>query len=336
MPKILTVSVAAYNVQQYLEEALTPFADEKWNEDIEVFVIDDGGNDASLDIAKSYAEKYPAIFIPIHKENGGWGSTVNYGIEHANGTYFKQLDGDDYFDKEALETFIQCLKTATEDAIITPFTSFEDGTGNVIEKVMFPEKYSFGKTIRINEFDVDFPFQMHSIAFKTALLKENKIKITEHCFYTDVEYLLKGLSTVETVLFCSADLYRYRLARAGQSVSVAGYIKHYREHLTVLNTLLSDLCRAEEKTVKDAVINAQILKMIESQYRIFLLLPSNKENKRELIGFDNELRKNAPLLYGRVASYIKLMRATGFSPFAFWTFARQAVHKMKRNGKGAG
>lgn len=83
MKKILTVSIAAYNVEKYIEECLIPFYNEKIVDALEIFIIDDGGTDNTMKIAKKYADEYPDTFKLIHKKNGGWGSTVNYGIEHA-------------------------------------------------------------------------------------------------------------------------------------------------------------------------------------------------------------------------------------------------------------
>ena len=58
--KLLTISIAAYNVQNYITETLTPFLDEKYNETLEVFVIDDGGKDSTAQIAKGFADRNQA------------------------------------------------------------------------------------------------------------------------------------------------------------------------------------------------------------------------------------------------------------------------------------
>ena len=76
MEKTLTISIAAYNVQDTIERALDSLLDWRINDDIEIIVVDDGGQDESLSIAKRYAEEYPGIVIPIHKENGGYGRCV--------------------------------------------------------------------------------------------------------------------------------------------------------------------------------------------------------------------------------------------------------------------
>ena len=93
--KILTISIAAYNVEKFLDKTLSSLCNESLSEDLEVLIIDDGSTDKTGNIAKQYEKKYPNIFRYVYKENGGHGSTINKGIELAQGKYFRVLDGDD-------------------------------------------------------------------------------------------------------------------------------------------------------------------------------------------------------------------------------------------------
>ena len=74
MNKILTVSVASYNVEAYIGENLDSILSCEAKDDIEIFVVDDGGKDGTIEIARKYEEQYPDIVHVIHKENGGAGS----------------------------------------------------------------------------------------------------------------------------------------------------------------------------------------------------------------------------------------------------------------------
>ena len=56
--KILTVSIAAYNVSKYLDEALEPFTNSMYKDELEVLIVDDGSKDATAEIAKRYEERY--------------------------------------------------------------------------------------------------------------------------------------------------------------------------------------------------------------------------------------------------------------------------------------
>ena len=105
MEKILTVSIAAYNVQNYIKKTLDSLLVGKID-DLEILVEDDGGTDNTINIVKEYEKKYPNVVKLIHKENGGYGSTINKSIEIASGRYFKQLDGDDWYDSENFTDFL--------------------------------------------------------------------------------------------------------------------------------------------------------------------------------------------------------------------------------------
>ena len=72
--KLLTISIAAYNVERYLEKALTSFLSSSTVLDkLEVIIEDDGSTDGTFAIAQKYEKLYPDIFRAIHKENGGCG-----------------------------------------------------------------------------------------------------------------------------------------------------------------------------------------------------------------------------------------------------------------------
>ena len=60
--KILTVSVAAYNVENTIEEVLDSLVVPDIMDKLEVFVVDDGGIDGTLKIAQKYQKKYPGTF----------------------------------------------------------------------------------------------------------------------------------------------------------------------------------------------------------------------------------------------------------------------------------
>ena len=121
MGKLLTLSIAAYNAEKYIRNALNSLVDESILDALEVFVIDDGGIDSTLDIAREYERNYPHTFHAVHKENGGFGSTVNYSIANATGKYFKLLDADDWYETEGVVSLVQFLGETDDDLIVIPY-----------------------------------------------------------------------------------------------------------------------------------------------------------------------------------------------------------------------
>ena len=217
--KILTLSIAGYNVEKYIRQTLDSICCKNISK-LEVFVVDDGGNDKTLDIAKEYSEKYPGCIIPVHKENGGWGSTVNYSIAHATGKYFKLLDGDDLFTTENLDKFIEYLESVDADVIYTPYSRFDDESGKRLKDFNISDQFDKNDAYSIRKTDIEKGLEMHSLSFRTAVLQDNNVRVLEKCFYTDNEYRMKGLAYSQSIIFTNIELYNYRVGREGQSVDI--------------------------------------------------------------------------------------------------------------------
>lgn len=329
MKKKLTVSIAAYQVEKYIRKTLSSFIEDGIRDQVEVLIIDDGGHDGTLRIAKEYAARYPDTFFPIHKENGGWGSTVNCGIENAHGDYFKLLDGDDYFDSGELRKLLECLSREPADLIYTPYRSFDDKSGktNYIRWCDGPDPDE-NKAISLNNFDGYLPLAMHSICVKKKLLSENKVSLIEHCFYSDVEYSIKVFYYAENILFLNATVYNYREGLSSQSVSLNGERKHYREHLKVLYRSMDFLKQHQPTGNKKKLLQGRLKEMVENQYQMMLHLTPTKEHKIEFIEYDSELKKKYSEYYDIRRKTVRYLRMFHFIPYGM--AARYSIKKVEQ------
>lgn len=312
MNKILTISIAAYNVEKYIESVLDSLIVPSIMDKLEVLIINDGSTDDTIQKCQKYVDEYPQTFFLVNKENGGWGSTVNEGIKKASGKYFKLLDGDDYFAN--LESFIGVLENNEADLVYTPYVVFYEDSDETerhalnssleLEKVLDVKSDFFGKE-----------FAMHSCAFKTELLK--KIKITEHCFYTDIEYILKGIENVKTVYFCDIDVYYYRLGRTGQSASIEGYRKHSDEHLKVLLKLLKRYKKLDSNSEIFSIFRNRLGGMVDLEYSILLHLLPSKKNAHTMKRFDSVIKENYPEFYESTRKRVQVFRKIGVISYPF-------------------
>lgn len=310
--KILTVSIAAYNVSKYLDEALEPFTNSMYKDELEVLIVDDGSKDDTAEIAKRYEERYPNTFKLVKKENGGWGSTLNKGIEIGTGKYFKQLDGDDYFSHENLDDFILYLKDTNVDLIHSPFITFSDKNGAILRTLSSGWDIPWRKDILISEIPLFCP-AMHTVTVKLDILKNNHVTITEKCFYTDVEFVLKVMGFCKTFSYYELPIYYYRLARNGQSMSIEGVRKNWRDHLKMLSVMLDYEKKniTSERTKK--IFKERLRWVCEWQYIFFFALNGTTEHKDALIAFDRELKENYPDYYNSIENgAVKFLRKIGF------------------------
>jgi glycosyltransferase involved in cell wall biosynthesis len=225
--KILTISIAAYNVQKYIEECLNSFISDQLYETLEVLIINDGSTDDTPQIAQQYADKYPQIFKLIHKENGGHGSTINTAIKLATGKYFKPVDGDDWIDTKNLIYKINKLQEVNLDLVITDFNNHNMRTGKMSLK-----NYNFLSSNRICNFDSQVwkePVIFHSTMYRSSLLKDNNISFSENIYYEDTEYSLYPIKFVNKFYYFSMPLYQYRVGLNEQSTSVDNIFKHKKD-----------------------------------------------------------------------------------------------------------
>ena len=312
--KVLSVSIAAYNVEKTLEEVLTPFCNVKNKEILDVMIIDDGSKDRTREIASKYVKKYPDMFRLIEKENGGWGSTLNVGFREARGKYFKQLDGDDFFSPENLDDFLEYMKNADADMVYSPFVLFEDKTNAIISVRDACSSFERDNIYYLDEIQAFIP-NMHSIAVKVDILRKNNISITEHCFYTDVEFLIKAYNCCETMLYYEKPVYYYRTASKGQSMSTSSLKRNYKDHEKMLFTMLDYYNNNVHEEEKKNNIKNRIIDVCNMQYGIYCVLPQNTKHKKDFMNLDAKLKKY-PEFYDSVKGrFIALLRKLDFAGY---------------------
>lgn len=338
MEKILSIVIPSYNVEKYLEQTLTSFEEPGILEDIEVLIVDDGSQDSTAEIGKRFERRYPETYRVISKENGGHGSTINTGIQECTGKYFKVVDGDDWVNTPDFQLLVEKLKSCDADYIVTNYYEVNDQTGEKTKK-----EYPRLKKDDPDENRWDFKDaakmaqpSMHALIFRSSLLKEHRIRLDEHSFYVDVEYILYPLPFVESVVYFDLYIYMYRLALDTQSVSMKGFQKHIQNHIDVIMHL-TDFAEvyyreaSEEEKVKVDFIGKRIAQMVGDQITIFMSYPAeDKENKARFLKFDRELKRKSEWIYelsSKESGTLKLLRKVNFKGY-------KAIMKMgkKRNG----
>ncbi len=318
MSKVLTITVPSYNVEKFLENTLDSFADERILADIEVLIVDDGSKDNTAKIGMSYEDKYPDSFRVISKENGGHGSTINRGIKEARGRYFKVVDGDDWVDSDGFYELIQKLKTCEADYVVTNYYEVDDNTKEK-NPVSF-EGLTKDLLLEFSAIAKETKISMHALVIRTAILKDHNIRLDEHCFYVDVEYILYPIPYVNTVEYFDIYVYMYRQAQATQSVSMAGLQKHIQNHIDVIYHVLDYINeykkQADYNKLKGTYMARRIGDMINDQASIFSSYSlREKDIKKKFMDFDAKIKEKCPYVYkrsGELSGMLRLLRKTNF------------------------
>ena len=113
--KLLSVIVAIYNVEPYLERCIKSLVGQSYS-NLEIILVDDGSPDNCPAMCDEWAKRDSRIKV-IHKQNGGLGFARNSGLEIATGDYVAFVDSDDWLEtemyqqlmEEAIENDVDCV-----------------------------------------------------------------------------------------------------------------------------------------------------------------------------------------------------------------------------------
>lgn len=317
--KILTISIAAYNVGRFINQALDSLIDERIIDELEIIVVNDGSTDNTLSIVEEYKKKYPKSFVIVDKENGGYGSTINSSLKIAKGKYYKLLDGDDWYDTECLVELMTDLKVVNSDLVIMPCIEYIDDTKekNMVDALdEMEEKNEF----TFENYPFDARLSHHQVCFRTDSIRNKGIIIRENCFYTDTEYLLKCLSKCKTIIKIDLPIYIYRIGLDEQSMSLSGLNRHYKDVVKYYKEMIryynegnySEVFR--EKYFKGAMVSL-------AKYHLTNFLLITPCRKKEYIDFENYIKDNAPSIYEQSnCKTLSILRKTNnilFRPLSF-------------------
>lgn len=103
MPKV-SVVIPAYNAQEFLRQTIDSVLHQTF-QDFEIIVVDDGSQDETAQIAKSFGSSVCCLQI----QNGGVSRARNFGMENAVGKYIAFLDADDLWESTKLEKQVSLL-----------------------------------------------------------------------------------------------------------------------------------------------------------------------------------------------------------------------------------
>lgn len=306
--KLLTFTVPCYNSAAYMQKCIESLL--KGGEDVEILIINDGSTDDTAKIADDYVSKYPSIIKAIHKENGGHGSAVNAGIANASGLFFKVVDSDDWVKEEAYMEILKTLRSLAGgetmlDMLISNFVY--EKTGESRHKVM---RYKHALPVNkmftwedVKHFRKGQYILMHSVIFRTRLLKECGLELPEHTFYVDNIYVFEPLPYVRNMYYMDVNFYRYYIGRADQSVNEEIMIGRIDQQLRV-NKIMIDYMVEHKLQIQASKRMAQYmlsyLDIITTVSSILLIRSGKGENLDKKAELWSYLKKKDWLLYRKL------------------------------------
>ncbi|MHA7132864.1 glycosyltransferase family 2 protein [Oerskovia turbata] len=308
MTKLLTIVVPCYNSAAYMRrsiDSLLPGGDE-----VEVLVVDDGSWDQTGAIADEYERLHPGMVRAIHQANGGHGEAINTGLAHATGRYIKIVDSDDWLDPEAYAAVLATLRgfARADDDIDVLVSNF------VYEKVDKRKKTAvrYANAIprdRVLSWDDVGRFRasqyilMHSLIYRTDLLRECGLVLPKHTFYVDNLYAYAPLPSVRRLYYLDVDLYRWYIGRSDQSINEDVMISRVDQQLGVNRAMMEHLRAVRSDPAAPRALKRYMLhyvNIVSLVSSMLLVRSGTKESLRKRDAFWADVRAQDPALYRRL------------------------------------
>ena len=346
--KVLTVIVAAYNMERLLPRCLesmviSPEAMGK----LEVLIVNDGSTDGTSRIAHGYESQYPGTFVVIDKANGNYGSCIERGLSFASGMYVKTIDADDWVNTGNFEKYMAYIisvadNSASPDLIINDF-EFVDETKNTKKR----KSYSFvadpGFNVSGFTYKSGRDLWMHAVAYKTKKLRDIGYTQMHGVSYTDEEWLSLPMTTVETIGYFPEVVYEYLLGRQGQTCAPDEYLKGFWMQVLILKKLITQYVARQGQwgREQETYMQNHLLHRLELTYRTYLLSGNKYLDDAVLVDFDKFLKGQSLFLYEGAGMFlleswykypfVAVWRSRHRKSFAFYmnVLLAKVIRKMK-------
>lgn len=125
--ELVSVIMAAYNAENTLAESIQSALGQS-HRNLELIVVDDASTDATLSIARTFAQRDERVRVIPHTTNCGVSASRKDGLANAKGRWVAILDSDDLWLPEKLEVQLSAQWETNADLIYTA-SAFIDEAG---------------------------------------------------------------------------------------------------------------------------------------------------------------------------------------------------------------
>ncbi len=216
----ISVIIPVYNVEIYLEQCVKSVLNQSY-ENIEVIAINDGSTDKSAEILDLLSKEDNRLHV-IHKENGGYGSAINAGLDFASGEYISIVESDDWVDEEMLSILAEPAVKFGHSVVKGTFNKVtSDGTITKCEASHIVQNNSGlvepSESLELMIFESSIWSAIYSLSF----LRANNIRMleTEGASYQDVVWKFMVYSSIPALYMINKPIYNYRVFALGSSSS---------------------------------------------------------------------------------------------------------------------
>ena len=219
---LVTVAIAAYNVERFLEKGIT-FITEQTYRNLDIILVDDGSTDRTPELCDKIALQDPRIRV-FHKKNGGLGSARNIGIDYARGEYLCFFDVDDSLDTDYIANSVHYAEEKNVDLVIYGYYARYEHSEQ--EELIALREREIHKNSELKEvFCEELLWMKHGNGFawnkfyRVSFLKDHGFRFGNQRIQQDEPFNLQLYPELNHVYICPNAFYHYVLYNSGNAAS---------------------------------------------------------------------------------------------------------------------
>lgn len=217
---LISVIIPVYNVSKYVAQCLDSVLSQTYD-NIEVLLIDDRGNDDSMDVIDRITNAYhgpKVVRILTHDINRGQSAARNTGTDMARGDYLIYIDSDDYLaSDDVIDQFVMTALATGADIVCANSIMFDNGTGKTLNTIAHRHTDSYRDNTDGSHGAI-LPGTIWNMLIRCNFLADNDIKFDEGIFYEDDLWTFKAECCGYRLVTLSNETYMYR-CRVGSTLN---------------------------------------------------------------------------------------------------------------------
>lgn len=212
LPKI-SIIIPVYNVEEYIAQCLLSVMRQTYTGEIECILVDDCGNDNSIEVAKKLISEYKGciVFNILHHErNRGLSAARNTGTDVATGDYVYYIDSDDYISDDCIENLAAPLAEKCYDIVLGDYEMF--GERNDPTLLQEQRNELLGNEMIFSSYaDRKIYVMAWNKLCRLSFLRDNNITFLDGQLHEDELWTYKTMLSIQSIRIVHQIVYYYRV-----------------------------------------------------------------------------------------------------------------------------
>lgn len=321
----VTIAIPVYNVERYIGASLLSAFNQTYP-NIEYLVIDDRGQDKSIDIVKNIIKEHPRgsdVRILVHEKNLGTGATRNSAIDNATGDYLYFLDGDDTIAGNAISVLVNVLDGRDIDVVEASFQKLSN-EGELLETKDFVSDYYSGDLAIcrwMEEYRMYYDGFPWNRLFNLEFLRSNNIRCFPNHRNEDVFFSFKIVIYAKSFMTIPTITYNYYM-RPGSTVHQKINEYYFNQHIEIFDGR-TDLMQALDQNKIPKILNNYYMQHY-FEWWMGTILRSDFSSAKKL-EFYLHIRNGALQIVGKGKNFVGIkykllfwaLRSSSYRPYQF-------------------